>query len=456
MRTAARTTLVLLLAALAAVAARAADEAVTVREGRWFRVVCHFEHARAADDALAAVEAAGPVAADLYGLHVPTKENRLEVHLYRTIADYEAVEERLTGGRFKRNLAFAHYATRSAHVALQPPVSDAVLDRLGLPLLTQNLLAHEAAHTLRYRWMPAYGDHPMWLVDGAAIHVALQAEIARGRIASVEGNPLSATDIGHGRRLLDEGRLPPATRILEDGTDGLSFYERYAVRWLLFRYLATGPHAEAFAKVMRQVPDMRGGDGFRERLRARVLRAAGGAAALDAEFVAWTRALAPAWEEIFRSLDANGETWGQAAFPGTNAIAWRTAPAPEGGYDLTGRFELLPGEGVQMNALLDRTPEGFVSVAMRSDGWVTVFEYEAAADRWTRRASFEREGLEKAAGGAFVLRVRPASVSVAIDDAPAVEVDLPGRTMRGSWGLGVQAGTCGLWREIRATPAQGD
>ena len=40
-------------------AARGADEPRTVREGAWFRVVCHFEHDRASDDALAGVEALG-------------------------------------------------------------------------------------------------------------------------------------------------------------------------------------------------------------------------------------------------------------------------------------------------------------------------------------------------------------------------------------------------------------
>lgn len=456
MRTTARFLPVLLLAALAAAATRAEDEPVTVREGRWFRVVCHFEHERAADDALAAVEAAGRIAAELYGLRAPAEADRPEVNLYRTIADYEAVEARLTKGRFKRNLAFAHYETQSAHVALQPPVSEEVLDGLGLPLLTQNLLAHEAAHTVRYRWMPTFRDHPMWLVDGAAIHIAVEAELVRRRIPGVTESPLSATEIRHVQRVLEEGRLPSADGILKDETDALSFYERYAVRWLFFRYLATGPHAKAFAGVMRKLRQLGGGADLGERLQKRVLDATNGAADLDAAFRAWARALEPAWEEVYRSLDVSGDAWFQAAFPGANAIAWRTAAAPAEGYDLAGSFEILPGAGVQMNVLLDRTPEGLVSVAMRSDGWVTVFEFDVASNRWTRRASFERESLRGLRGGAFSLRVRPGSLAVEIDDAPAVEVALPGRTMRGPWGLGTQAGTCGLWREVVATPAGGD
>ena len=48
------------------------------------------------------------------------------------------------------SLAFAHWDTRTAHVALQPELTDAVVRRIGLPYLTRVMLLHEAAHLVRY------------------------------------------------------------------------------------------------------------------------------------------------------------------------------------------------------------------------------------------------------------------------------------------------------------------
>ena len=420
----------------------------TVREGAWFRVVCHFEHDRAADDALAAVEAIGPLAARLYGLRPPKARDLLEVHLYRTIEDYEAAEQALTGGAFKRNLAFAHHESHTAHVAVQPPVSEEVLDRLGLPHLTQNLLAHEASHIVRFRAMPSFRSHPMWLVDGAAIWLAVQGELARKRIESIQACPLTATEIGHGQRLLAEGRLPSAADLLHDRTEELSFYERYASRWLFFTFLASGPHAQGFAKALRKLRSMGGGPDFADRLEARVAQATAPVETLDAQFRTWLAGLAPTWREVIRALDTNGTAWVQAAWPDSNAIAWRTQPVGGRCYTLAGRVEILPGANVQMNALLDKAEAGFVSVAMRSDGWLTVFEYESAGNAWNRRASVEHAGLRRQGPIAFRIRVEEGRLTVFVGDERALDVELAGRTLDGPWGLGAQAGTCGVWHDV--------
>lgn len=450
----ARALLVLLLGLTLAPTIRAEDDPTTVREGRWFRVVCHFDHERVADEALAAVEAIGPIARGLYGLREPGEEERLAVHLYRTIADYEAVDQELTGGRFQRNLAFAHHASKSAHVAVQPPVSEEVLDELGLPYLTGNLLAHEAAHLLRYRAMPSFRSHPMWVVDGAAIRLALQGELARGRIPGIESNPLSATEIGHGRRLLDGGSLPSVADLFHDRTDGLTFYERYACRWLFFEFLASGPYAEGFAKALKKLRQMGGGADFADRLEKRVVGATAPVEALEAAFHAWLGGLEPAWREVYRSLDLRDGAWVQTAFSTTNAIAWRTDPVGSNRYTLGGRVELLPSATLQMNVLLDKTKRGFVSIALRADGWLTLFEYDASRDHWNRRGSVEHAALKQKGPVAFLVRVESSRLSVFLEGQEAISVDLPDRTMDGPWGLGAQAGTCGVWYDIAVRPLE--
>lgn len=445
-----------LLCLLAGPVVVAEEPPTTVREGRWFRVVCHFAHAHAADGALAAVEAVGPLARDLYGLREPGAGGRLEVHLYRTVADYEAAEQELTGGRFKRNLAFAHHASKSAHVALQPPLSDEALDRIGLPHLTENLLAHEASHVIRYRAMPSFRSHPMWLVDGAAIWLAVHAELQRQRIGSIEACPLSATEIVHGQRLLAAGRLPSADDLFHDRTDDLSFYERYAARWLFFEFLIAGPHAAGARRAIRTLRSMGGGADLADRLKTRVVAETAPTSDLDDSFRTWLEARRPAWREVYRALDTRGDTWTQAAFPSSDAITWRTAPVGGDAYDLGGGVEVLPGANVQMNVLLDHTPAGFVSVALRTDGWLTVFDYDAKGSAWRRLGSTEHDALRTPGRVAFRIRVARGRLQVLLGGQEALDVDVSGRAMDGPWGLGAQAGTCGLWHDVTLTPMTAD
>ena len=94
----------------------------TVRSGAHCEIVCHFAgpHApRLADDALEIAEAVWQHAEELYG-ETKAPKMPLQLHLYRDAAAYEAAEEKLTGGTFKRNLAFAHIGSNTAHVAMQP------------------------------------------------------------------------------------------------------------------------------------------------------------------------------------------------------------------------------------------------------------------------------------------------------------------------------------------------
>src|SRR5204862_7831613 len=61
------------------------------------------------------------------------------------------------------------------------------------------------------------------------------------------------------------GRFPPVADLLRDRVEGLDFNERYAVRWLLFRFLIEGPHADAFHLFLDDLRRLGGGGDFRER-----------------------------------------------------------------------------------------------------------------------------------------------------------------------------------------------
>ena len=94
-----------------------ADDGTTRADGAHFRLILHFEGKGLEKQALAQVEALWTEAANLYGLPKGPLRKKLEVNLYRDRTDYEVAEEKLTGGKFRRNQAFAHYDTVTAHVA---------------------------------------------------------------------------------------------------------------------------------------------------------------------------------------------------------------------------------------------------------------------------------------------------------------------------------------------------
>ena len=173
--------------------AQAEDPAGTIRKaGAHFELVCHFDDARIAGLALEAVEAAWEPCATLLDPKNKTKAAALkyEVHLYRTSEDYEAVEAKLTKGKFRTNLGFSHHASQSSHVALQPPCSDATLAQVGLPELTRRVLIHEAAHLVVYQLVPAnFEDHPFWLEEGLTTWVEEATCLEQGWIGEVRGDP---------------------------------------------------------------------------------------------------------------------------------------------------------------------------------------------------------------------------------------------------------------------------
>lgn len=423
-----------------------------VLEGAHFRLHCHFEHRPSAERALQIVEATVPVARALFG--EVAGGALLDVHLYRNTVDYEAAEARLTGGAFRRNLAFAHFDTRSAHVALQPDLSDAALHVVGLTWQTQRLLAHEAAHLLRYATMRNHRSHPDWFADGSASWVETQVLQGLGLLEEIEASPHYATKVIRAQRAGE--RLPSVDALLLDDVDELEFYERYAVRWLAFRFLR-----ERHAAELRQLIDAihragGGGDVVRRvHTQARGVFGAAAFAELDAGFVTFVRMLQPQWEETLAALETNGVDWQQTAFD-RNALAWRTEPAGDD-HRLAGALRILPGVGEQMNVLLGRHAGGFLSVALRP-GSVTVFEYDAGADAWTRLQEASAAGLVLDQAVPFRVQIAGSTLRVDIAGQRVLELDVP-RRLDGAWGLGAQARAAGVWSslefssEIEARPA---
>jgi hypothetical protein len=442
--------------AVAAVPCTAAPNFV-LRSGPHFRVLCHFDDERAADAALETVEAIWPLASDLFGLSAAPLDPPLDVHLYRRPDDYLAAEREIAAGKFAKNLAFSSYETRSAYVAVQPDLTDETLAEAGITAQTRHLLAHEAAHLVRWRAAPAFRSHPGWLSDGIAMWIEEETLAARGWSAGGAEDPYVAADMIRAQRLLAGGHLPSATGILRDETKDMEMYDRYSVRKLLFRRLVTRNDAPAFRAALRAAWKLEDGKDFAARMSQTLLApyAAEGLAGLDLDFEQFVRSQAPAWDEVFRSLSTVGDAWLQAAFPDRNAVSWRTSSVGVDTYELRGQIEILPGSGKsqQMNLLLCRADGGFVSIAFVAGYGADVFLYHSADDRWERLAAAPTKAVQLWRRIPVRVTVDGSKLTLRIDGTEVATADVKGHPMSGPWGLGVQAGAAGVWRGIRVEKA---
>lgn len=305
--------------AVALVQALAAQAPVVVA-GRFFELRCHGGGEAAAMQALAAVEPVWPEVCAFFGVPATPPPSLLTVHLYQDVRAYRSADRRLTGGRYLRNEAMSHWQTRTAHVALQPPCSEAALRARGLPLQTEVMLAWEAAHIARYQLCANFELHPGWFHDGLAGLVARRTLQRRRPQATAQ--PFFTQRWLRAQRLARAGRLPRARQLLADETQDLSMRDRYAARVSFFEFVA-----ERAPERLRRVADVVRQTGVGSSYGAKVLEAATASLEpLDAAFRSAVEAASPAWEEEVRSLWCAGDEWLQRAFPQADAVALRCEP----------------------------------------------------------------------------------------------------------------------------------
>ena len=429
--------------------AQARKQAQSVAEGKHFRLVCHFKNSKIAKQALAMVEAVWQPGLAVLGAKVShAKQPLLAVHLYPNAKAYQAAEENLTGGRFKRNLAFAHFDSKSAHVAMQPELSKSFLEARGLNYQTLRLLAHEAAHLLRYRTTPNYRSHPGWYADGSASWLEAKLLRSTGHITSLASDPHFSDLMLRGQNLLKKGKLPTLTQILRSETSQLAFYDRYAVHWLLFDYLYTNENKTMqwwIATLRRQGGGKHLGQRLADMLRSKLGRK--NYARLEKRFVAHVKALQPQWQEVFRSLETAPDAWYVTAFRNRNAIAWQTQDAGKKSWSLSGSFKIFPSKNAQLNILLDRRSCGFVMLAFNAGTGVTLFRYTVNDDRWDRLAFAKAKGLVADKLVAFRVRVAKQRLSLNLGAKQVLDFKLE-RPCSGPWGLGALAASAGMWQKL--------
>lgn len=443
----------LLLAAVLAGSAPAVAQGRAT--GQFFTVVCDGGDDALADRALQVVEPVWPIACAAFGVEPVAPDEPLEVHLYREPAGYLAADRRLTGGQFQPNFAMSHWGSRTAHVAMQPPCSDAYLERFGLPLQTEAMLAWEACHVARYELCPNFRAHPGWFHDGLAAVTAQQ--VVRARHPDLTDAPFFTQRWLRVQHLLEGDRLPGLSALLGDETQGLEMRDRYAARIAFFEF-ARRERDAALREIAGKVRATTPGPRYAGRIGEAVERAFGG---LDDAFRGEVANRSPGWDELVRSLWCFGDELRQHAFARQNAVAFCTRPVVGGGLELTGQVFVLPGPSQQMNVLFGRTDGGYLSLAIVPGTGVTLFERDLS-DGWRVLGRGAHPELEAGRDLPFRLRAigRDVSVRLAGRDWAFVLPDaLPDRV---TWGIGAQAagdetidvGSFGVWRDLRARAAR--
>jgi len=176
------------------------DSSIRVRTSA-FRIDVNLPSQEAANQAKQVAEKTWEIGARLYGCELPSKP--LQATIYRDSESYRAADQQLTNGRFQRNLAFAHHDSLSAHIALQPYVTDQGLAATGLPTLTAQLVSHELSHLVRYHSLPnSFRNHPTWLFHGMASWIDRQVVFELGFASENEDDPKTCTSIIRARKLI--------------------------------------------------------------------------------------------------------------------------------------------------------------------------------------------------------------------------------------------------------------
>ena len=417
-------------------AATADPPGLATATGTTFRIVCHFPDARVARVALQLAETAERVSADVWGATAPRPPaHPLEIHLYRTVQDFDRAAEVLTQRTNHDNLNFFVGERLQSHVLVQPLLSEESLGVLGLPLLTKSLVAFQAAQLLRAARTSGWTLQPAWFAAGLGKWVALRTLRAVGAVTDPMADPLWSSNIhdlqqlrrrlptpasddtieavaywtdvaapaASGRPAPRNTHLPLPSEILaRDLSGSLTQNEFFGAAWLTFETLMSPPFVattRALASELQALPSPDGpmapaltaaiarGGGLKRvvagRLAERALALFGPQQLplMDDAFERALTALVPRWSEETRSLDAQGRDWVQIAFPQSlrasrSAAAWSleriTAPA----FAISGRALILPNFGHQMNLFLELDDAQFLQVSFTAnDGvWFWLFD----------------------------------------------------------------------------------
>ncbi len=440
------------LAALSLALPAAAQEPV-LAAGDYFTVRAYGLDERTAAQAVGVVDRVWPAVCEVFGVEPDPPPARLQVHLYADLDDYLRADRRLTGGRFGPNQAMAHWDSKSAHVALQPPTPAALLAARGLPLQTLAMLAWEASHIARFELCPNFRVHPGWFHDGLAASISRRVLSAQDPRADEQ--PFFTQRWLRVQRLADQGDLVGVRQLLVDEVNELSMRDRYAERVTFFHCAeqARPARVRALAQVIRETA-------AGPRYAATVEAAAQGAfEGVDARFRARATGLRLRWDEEVRSLWRVGDELRQRAFPDADAVALCNEPVLGGGIRASGAVRVDAVGPASVALLFAVTDRSGYRLALTGGRGFTLFEDRFGDDTSTVVATGRTDGVRAGAFVAFELagRGRDLTLRLAGERWPIqLPRPLPDELRWGiraeSGGAGGRYGSSGAWRGLMVGP----
>ena len=421
----------------------------TVAIGKHYKLIFHFAASDAAKVALEVAESSWPRIARVLDADGETPPKPLPIHVYATVAEYEAVEAARTRGYFKKSLSFSDWETQMAHIVLQPPLVAARLRELGLPRLTRTLIAHEAAHLAFYSLTANYRYQPEWFSEGLAEWSASEA-VAHDALAR---DPIQSTEILIVQNLIARGSLPSFAKLMSGEFGTLSSAERYAVEGLWFRYL-TGPGLEPrLIDVGRELRRLGGGSllwsnvhAFADSVFPLEKRDE-----LETGFRTFIGDFKPEWNEVYRSLEPIEGGYEQFAFEDQNAIAWRQGALDRSGFQASGKLRICSGaSGSQLNFLFERGPEHFFQIAFRGDrGTIELLRRSMEEPEWTTLGGAHSDKLSCDRALEFAIELSPGKLELRVAGEVVLSTKLDDPLTGGEWGLGALAGSAGTWTDLK-------
>lgn len=399
----------------------------------------------------AIVEQVEQTCSQAFGVDVASIVDNASIELHMQYKDYERLDRELNGGAFRRNWSFANYAAMQGHVALQPPLEYSVLREVGVPLQTKLRVAEIAVYLCMNRAFNNYASHPDWLSRGLSDHFGSVALRELGIMGELEMEPWSSTEIHTIRRLFEDKPEYDVMSILDGEEEDISAGRLASVRGAFVGWLM---EIGAYEEMISEARRLGGGSAYEEKIKQATLDAITNAGVDSPEltFRTWVDEFEPEWDETYRSLTTRGDVWLHTAWDSNNAYSWNRQELGDGDWEMTGSVKIYKRDKAQLNILLGRTDEGFISVALGPSFGVAVFDRRYALgdqkSRWIRLKNQELKSLEMGEWVDFKISKRRSRMIIKINRERPVMIDVAGINLDGNWGLGCQNKSAGEWRDV--------
>ncbi len=426
--------------------------------GEHFQIICDFDHEVVAKASLEAAEAVWGPTLELFGAKSRAPKKPLKIHLYRRWESYRDVDEDLTAGKFKDGYSFSSHKDKSAHIVLQPLVSDDALRAIGCPEITRILVAHEAVHLAVYSAIPNHKAQPKWLREGLSMYVSLKTLQSKGMIAADEACPYTSTMQAQLQPMAAANNLPRFSDWSSGRNKEIDFYTLYSLQWQFFSFMMTGEREASMRAILAEARKTGEGSKASKALKKFISNTLVGdddMASLDEAFRKHLEGLKPQWYQMGRSLEIRGNAWYQGAFPNYQAGILRMERPTERDFDIEGTAEFLPGTGKidHIYVMLGEMNRDAIYVQFSAGNGVAAQRRYYTENRWDLLGREECEAVDHGKPFRFKASVRGEELHVYVNGKLVFYCTIGDYDTTGRWGVGAGEGSACIWRDMRLTPA---